>query len=86
LKEKEAGNVAYKKKQFDKAIEHYTKAIELDKEDITFLTNRAGEKFHLFERQSCFQPSFLKWEILRNALKIVPLPWNADPSCMPISN
>ena len=42
LKEKEAGNVAYKKKNFAKAIEHYTKALELFDEDITFLTNRAG--------------------------------------------
>lgn len=43
LKEKEAGNAAYKKKNFDKAIEHYTKAMELWDEDITFLTNRAGQ-------------------------------------------
>ena len=42
LKEKEAGNAAYKKKNFAEAIEHYTKALELFDEDITFLTNRAG--------------------------------------------
>lgn len=41
-KEKEAGNAAYKKKQFDTAIQHYSKALELDDEDISFLTNRAA--------------------------------------------
>lgn len=42
LKEKEAGNAAYKKKSFEEAIKHYTKALELWDEDITFMTNRAG--------------------------------------------
>jgi stress-induced-phosphoprotein 1 len=42
LKEKELGNQTYKKKQFQEAIEHYTKALELDDEDISFLTNRAA--------------------------------------------
>lgn len=41
-KEKEAGNAAYKKKDFDTAIHHYSKALELDDEDISFLTNRAA--------------------------------------------
>lgn len=41
-KEKEAGNAAYKKKNFEEAINHYTKALELDDEDISFLTNRAA--------------------------------------------
>lgn len=42
LKEKEAGNAAYKKKDFDTAIAHYTRALELDDEDISYLTNRAA--------------------------------------------
>ncbi|KAL2472458.1 Hsp70-Hsp90 organizing protein 3 [Abeliophyllum distichum] len=41
-KEKEAGNAAYKKKDFETAIQHYTKAIELDDEDVSFHTNRAA--------------------------------------------
>lgn len=41
-REKEAGNAAYKKKDFEGAIGHYTKAMELDDEDISFLTNRAA--------------------------------------------
>ena len=42
LKEKEAGNAAYKKKDFETALACYDKAIELDPTDITFLTNKAG--------------------------------------------
>lgn len=41
-KEKEAGNAAYKKKDFETAIQHYSKAMELDDEDISYLTNRAA--------------------------------------------
>lgn len=41
-KEKEAGNAAYKKKEFETAIQHYSSALELDDEDISFLTNRAA--------------------------------------------
>jgi stress-induced-phosphoprotein 1 len=41
-KEKEAGNAAYKRKDFDTAIQHYTKAMELDDEDISYITNRAA--------------------------------------------
>ncbi|KAJ0482850.1 putative Heat shock chaperonin-binding, tetratricopeptide-like helical domain superfamily [Helianthus annuus] len=41
-KEKEAGNAAYKKKDFETAIACYTKAVELDDGDISFLTNRAA--------------------------------------------
>jgi tetratricopeptide (TPR) repeat protein len=39
-KEKDAGNAAYKARQFEQAIQHYHHAIELDDSDISFLTNR----------------------------------------------
>ncbi|MBA0714327.1 hypothetical protein Golax_013307, partial [Gossypium laxum] len=42
LKEKEAGNAAYKKKDFETAIKHYTTAMELDDGDISYITNRAA--------------------------------------------
>jgi stress-induced-phosphoprotein 1 len=42
LKEKELGNAAYKKKEFDLALEHYAKAIELEPTNIVFRNNRAG--------------------------------------------
>jgi stress-induced-phosphoprotein 1 len=38
--EKEAGNAAYKKRQFDEAIQHYDRALDLDDGDISYLTNR----------------------------------------------
>ncbi len=39
-REKEAGNAAYKAKRFEEALGHYTRAVELDDTDISFLTNR----------------------------------------------
>ena len=42
LKEKELGNTAYKKKEFEEALKHYERAIELDPDNITFITNKAG--------------------------------------------
>ncbi|MCL7047072.1 hypothetical protein MKW94_014008, partial [Papaver nudicaule] len=43
-KEKELGTAAYKKKDFETAIEHYTRALELNDEDISFITNRAANE------------------------------------------
>jgi stress-induced-phosphoprotein 1 len=43
-KEKALGTENYKKRQFDAAIEHYTKAWDLHK-DITYLTNLGAAKF-----------------------------------------
>ena len=40
-REKELGNAAYKKNDFETAIQHYTKAIDLDDEDIFYITNTA---------------------------------------------
>ena len=44
IKEKELGNEAYKKKDFEAALSHYEKAIESDPTNITYLTNKAGKK------------------------------------------
>ncbi|KAA8521897.1 hypothetical protein F0562_012789 [Nyssa sinensis] len=54
-KEKEAGNAAYKKKDFETAIQHYTKAIELDDEDISFLTNRAAVYLEMGKYEECIK-------------------------------
>lgn len=43
LAEKELGNAAYKKRQFDEALQHYDKAWELDNTNMTLLTNKAGK-------------------------------------------
>lgn len=45
LKEKALGNDAYKKKDFETALKHYNKAIELDPTDITYYNNIAGMYF-----------------------------------------
>ncbi|KAK1419066.1 hypothetical protein QVD17_28223 [Tagetes erecta] len=54
-KEKEAGNAAYKKKDFETAIARYTKAIELDDEDISFLTNRAAVYLEMGKYDECIK-------------------------------
>ncbi|XP_015750742.1 PREDICTED: stress-induced-phosphoprotein 1-like, partial [Acropora digitifera] len=46
LEEKEKGNVAYKKKDFETALQHYAKAVELDPTNANFLTNRAGQSWN----------------------------------------
>lgn len=53
LKEKEAGNAAYKKKEFEAALDHYNKAIELDPRDMTFLNNKAAVYFEQQKYQEC---------------------------------
>ncbi|CAM6044831.1 unnamed protein product [Sphagnum compactum] len=42
LQEKEYGDAVYKKKEFESAVQHYSRAIELDDEDISYITNRAA--------------------------------------------
>ncbi|KAG8374760.1 hypothetical protein BUALT_Bualt10G0029300 [Buddleja alternifolia] len=54
-KEKEAGNSAYKKKDFDTAIQHYSKAIDIDDEDISFLTNRAAVYLEMGKYGECIK-------------------------------
>ncbi|XP_078483981.1 stress-induced-phosphoprotein 1 [Ciona intestinalis] len=53
LKEKDLGNAAYKKKDFETALEHYDKAFTLDPLNITFLTNKAAVYFEMNEFEKC---------------------------------
>jgi len=53
LEEKELGNAAYKKKDFDNAVAHYKKAIELDPENIAFQTNLAAAYFEMRNYDEC---------------------------------
>ncbi|XP_022759056.1 hsp70-Hsp90 organizing protein 3-like [Durio zibethinus] len=55
LKEKEAGNAAYKRKDFETAIQHYTKAMELDDEDISYITNRAAVYLEMGKYEDCIK-------------------------------
>lgn len=55
LKEKELGNSAYKKKDFQTAINHYTKAMELDPTEITFHTNLSAVYFEMKDFDKCIK-------------------------------
>jgi len=50
--EKQLGTQAYKKRSFDEAIQHYTKAWDIHK-DITYLTNRSAANFEKGDFQAC---------------------------------
>jgi stress-induced-phosphoprotein 1 len=52
--EKKLGTENYKKRQFDEAIAHYTKAWELHK-DITYLTNLGAAYFEKKDYQKCIE-------------------------------
>ncbi|KAK7389292.1 hypothetical protein VNO78_24162 [Psophocarpus tetragonolobus] len=54
-KEKEAGNAAYKKKDFETAIAHYTMALEFDDQDISYLTNRAAVYLEMGKFEECIK-------------------------------
>jgi len=53
--EKVAGNAAYKKKEFETALAHYTKAMELDDKDISYITNRAAVHFEMGNLTECIK-------------------------------
>lgn len=53
-KEKELGTENYKKRNFDAAIEHYSKAWDLHK-DITYLNNVAAAKFEAGDYEGCIK-------------------------------
>ncbi|RMZ75427.1 hypothetical protein DV737_g5289, partial [Chaetothyriales sp. CBS 132003] len=52
--EKKLGTEKYKKRQFDEAIAHYTKAWELHR-DITYLTNLGAAYFEKGDYQACIE-------------------------------
>jgi stress-induced-phosphoprotein 1 len=45
--EKEKGNACYKKRQWEEALEHYSKAMALDETNITVYNNKAGTLIEL---------------------------------------
>ncbi|XP_031560926.1 stress-induced-phosphoprotein 1-like [Actinia tenebrosa] len=55
LAEKELGNAAYKKKDFETAHQHYDKAKELDPTNITFYTNNAAVFFEERKFEECLK-------------------------------
>jgi len=55
LAEKDLGNEAYKKKDFETAHQHYAKAIELDPTNITFYNNKAACFFEEGKFDECIE-------------------------------
>ncbi|KAL6049270.1 Hsp70-Hsp90 organizing protein 3-like [Balamuthia mandrillaris] len=55
LEEKNKGNEAYKKKNFEEAIEHYTKAMELDPTSMVYQTNIAAVYFEMGKYEDCIK-------------------------------
>jgi stress-induced-phosphoprotein 1 len=53
--EKEKGNEAYKKKDFQTALNHYNKASELDPKNMTYYTNRAAVYFEQNQWDDCIK-------------------------------
>ncbi|KAK7582486.1 hypothetical protein V9T40_013931 [Parthenolecanium corni] len=53
--EKELGNAAYKKKDFQIALIHYNKAIELDPKNMSYYTNIAAVYFEQKEYHKCIE-------------------------------
>lgn len=55
IKSKQEGNDAYKSRNFDKAIEAYQKAWELDNSDISYLTNLSAVYFEKGDYDKCLE-------------------------------
>ena len=53
LAEKEKGNAAYKSRNFEAALEHYDKAIELDPINVTLYNNKAAVFFEQQDYEKC---------------------------------
>jgi stress-induced-phosphoprotein 1 len=54
-REKELGNAAYKKKDFETALKHYHQAIEHDSTDISFYSNIAAVYFEQKDFKKCIE-------------------------------
>lgn len=65
IKEKNLGNDFYKAKKFDEAIEHYDKAIELDKTDMTYLNNKAAVYLEKGDYDECIKQCQLAIDVGR---------------------
>jgi len=54
-KEKQLGNAAYKKKDFETALTHYAKAYEIDDTNIAVLTNKAAVLYEMGNYDECIK-------------------------------
>lgn len=65
LKEKELGNAAYKKKDFETALKHYGRAVELDPTNITYRNNQAAVYFEQKDYDQCIKTGLEAIEVGR---------------------
>jgi len=54
-KEKDLGNAAYKKREFEEALRYYDKAWELDNTNALILTNKAAVLFEQEKYEECIK-------------------------------
>ncbi|KAF8938358.1 heat shock protein sti1 [Dissophora ornata] len=52
---KDLGNASYKARKFDEALEHYSKAWELDSTNVSILTNKAAVYFEMGKYDECIK-------------------------------
>jgi len=53
MEKKNQGNTAYKAKDFETALKHYSEAIELDPTNMVFLTNKAAVYYEMGNMEDC---------------------------------
>lgn len=80
LRCKEKGNAAYKKREFDSAIQLYTEASEFDERNVALLTNRAAAKFESGDFEGCVEDCKLAIDrnverSLRTDFKVIAKAW-----------
>jgi len=63
--EKKLGTEAYKKKDFETALSHYTKAAELDPTDMVYILNQAAVRMEQEELDKCIELSLKAVEVGR---------------------
>lgn len=65
--EKELGNQEYKQRNYEAALAHYSRAIELNPDELAYRSNKAGELS--FSNSFTFQLCIWKWVNVMSALK-----------------
>ncbi|KAF0293192.1 Stress-induced-phosphoprotein 1 [Amphibalanus amphitrite] len=65
LKEKELGNAAYKKRNFEEALAHYRKGLELDPTDMRFILNEAAVLYEQKNYEECAKTALKAVEVGR---------------------
>lgn len=82
MQEKAAGSAAYKAKDFDKAIAHFTAAWELYEKDLSFLTNRAAAHFEKGDYDAVIKDCT---DAVDKGRAIMPIDWKMLSRCSTFS-